>query len=367
MTNKEDKQGRVLSSDYMHWSKTQANARFNLATSGMPNFPLRDLPVKIEELEITGTSGYGYPPLLEALAAKSGVSKECVVAAAGTSMANHLAMAALITPGYEVLIEHPTYGLLLEVARYLGAEVKRFARKINNRFAVDVEEISRQLTARTRLVVLTNLHNPSSALIDDSTVREILEAARRVDARVLVDEAYLEAAHEISPRSSFHFGEEFVVTSSLTKFYGLSGLGCGWIFTAPDLAKKMWRLNDLIASTPVHAAERLSVIALKNIEVPAARARRLLEVNRLLLISFLRSRQDLEWAEQEYGTVAFPRVLHADVGKLCGLLAQKYETSVVPGRFFEMPDHIRIGIGCETEALAAGLERLGAALDELRA
>jgi len=367
MTNKEDKQGRVLSSDYMHWSKTQANARFNLATSGMPNFPLRDLPVKIEELEITGTSGYGYPPLLEALAAKSGVSKECVVAAAGTSMANHLAMATLIAPGDEVLIEQPTYGLLLEVAHYLGAEVKRFARKINNRFAVDVEEISRQLTARTRLVVLTNLHNPSSALIDDSTVREIREAARRVDARVLVDEAYLEAAHEISPRSSFHFGEEFVVTSSLTKFYGLSGLRCGWILAAPDLAKKMWRLNDLFASTPVHAAERLSVIALKNIEVPAARARRLLEANRPLLISFLRSRQDLEWAEQEYGTVAFPRVLHADVGKLCGLLAQKYETSVVPGRFFEMPDHIRIGIGCETEALAAGLERLGAALDELRA
>jgi len=366
MTHQEDKQGRALSSDYMHWAKTQADARFNLATSGMPNFPLRDLPMRIEELEITGTSGYGYPPLLEALAAKSGVPKESVVAAAGTSMANHLAMAALISPGDQVLIEQPTYGLLLEVARYLGAEVKRFARATNNRFAVDVEEISRQLTKRTRLIVLTNLHNPSSALIDDSTLKEIREAARRVGARVLVDEAYLEAAYEISPSTSFHLGEGFVATGSLTKFYGLSGLRCGWILAGPDLAKKMWRLNDLFASTPVHAAERLSVIALKNIEVPAARARRLIEANRPLLVSFLHSRQDLEWAEQEHGTVVFPRVLHADVEKLCGLLAQKYETSVVPGRFFEMPDHIRIGVGCETETLSAGLERLGAALDELR-
>ena len=366
MTDKQDKQGRVLSSDYMHWAKTQADARFNLATSGMPNFPLADLPVKIEELEITGTSGYGYPLLLEALAAKSGVPKECVVAAAGTSMANHLAMAALISPGDEVLIEQPTYGLLLEVARYLGAEVKRFARATSNRFAVDVEEISEQLTPRTRLIVLTNLHNPSNALIDDSTLKAIGEAARRVGAYVLVDEAYLDAAYASAPRTSFHLGEEFVVTSSLTKFYGLSGLRCGWILAAPNLATKMWRLNDLFASTPVHAAERLSVIALKNIEVPAARARRLLEANRPLLISFLRSRQDLEWAEQEYGTIAFPRVLHANVEKLCGLLAQKYETSVVPGRFFEMPDHIRIGIGCETEALKTGLERLGQALDEFR-
>jgi aspartate/methionine/tyrosine aminotransferase len=90
----------------------------------------------------------------------------------------------------------------------------------------------------------------------------------------------------------------------------------------------------------------------------------LLEANRPLLASFLRAREDLEWAEQEYGTVVFPRVLHTDVEKLCALLADKYETSVVPGRFFEMPDHIRIGVGCETDVLREGLERLAVALDE---
>ena len=180
-----------------------------------------------------------------------------------------------------------------------------------------------------------------------------------------MDEAYLEAAYKISPRSSFHLGEQFVVTSSLTKFYGLSGLRCGWILATPDLATKMWRLNDLFASTPVHAAELLSVIALKNIELPARRARHLLDANRPLLVSFLRSRKDLEWAEQNYGTVAFPRVMAGKVDELCARLAEKYETSVVPGRFFEMPNHIRIGVGCETDVLREGLERLGQALDEL--
>lgn len=374
MTDKKTNDGRVLSSDYMHWAKTQANARFNLATSGMPNFPLSELPVKLEELEITGSSGYGHPPLLEALAKKAGVPVECVVAAAGTSMANHLAMAALIAPGDEVLIEQPTYGLLLEVARYLGANVKRFPRKIgpsrtgdseSATFEFDIDELVRQITPRTRVIVLTNLHNPSSALIDEASLKQIGEAARNVGARALVDEAYLEAAYEISPRTSFHLGDNFVVTSSLTKFYGLSGLRCGWILAAPDLATKMWRLNDLFASTPVHAAELMSVVALQNIELPGARARKLLEAHRPLLTSFLRARDDLEWVEQKYGTVAFPRVVRADVERLCALLAEKYETSVVPGRFFEMPDYIRIGVGCATEELKEGLERLGAALDEL--
>jgi aspartate/methionine/tyrosine aminotransferase len=364
MTNESE---RVLSSDYMHWAKTQACARFNLATSGMPNFPLAELPLRLEEIELTGESGYGYPPLQEALAAKSGVAKECVVAAAGTSMANHLAMATLIAPGDEVLIEHPTYELLLSVAHYLGADVKRFSRKAENGFRVDASEVAKNMTACTRLVVLTNLHNPSSAFINEESLSEIGLAVNRVGARVLVDEAYLESAYARAPRSSFHLGEQFVVTSSLTKFYGLSGLRCGWILAGPELAERMWRLNDLFSSSSAHPAERLSVIALQNLERVAARARGLLETNRPLLISFLRSRSDLQWAEQEYGTVVFPRVVRVDVEKLCTLLAQTYETSVVPGRFFEMPDYIRIGVGCETEMLKAGLERLGAALDELGA
>lgn len=366
MTEKKHNDNRVLSSDYMLWAKTRGNARFNLAVSGMPHFPLAELPVRIEELEISGPSFYGYAPLQEALAAKSGVPVDCVVAAAGTSMANHLAMAALISPGEEVLIEHPTYELLLSAARYLGANVKRFSRKIDNGFGVDAEEVSRQLTPRTRLIVLTNLHNPSSALIDEDVLKQIAEAARRVGAHVLVDEVYLDAVFERTPRSSFHLGEQFVVTSSLTKVYGLSGLRCGWILAAPELARKMWRLNDLFGSIPAHAAERLSVVALQNLDRPAARARHLLEANRPLLNSFLQSRQDLDWAEQKYGTIAFPRVLSVDVEKLCALLAEKYETSVVPGKFFEMPEHIRIGVGCTTETLSAGLERLGAALDEFR-
>jgi aspartate/methionine/tyrosine aminotransferase len=46
------------------------------------------------------------------------------------------------------------------------------------------------------------------------------------------------------------------------------------------------------------------------------------------------------------------------------LLREKYETTVVPGKFFGMPQHFRIGIGGETAELGAGLDRLRAALDE---
>jgi aspartate/methionine/tyrosine aminotransferase len=128
----------------------------------------------------------------------------------------------------------------------------------------------------------------------------------------------------------------------------------------------MWRLNDLFGNIPAHSAERLSVIALSNLDAIANRARLLLEKNRVLLNEFLDSRDDLETVRPPFGTVVFPRVKSCSVDELCEVLRERYETSVVPGKFFEMADHIRVGIGCETEMLRSALDRLGSALDELR-
>ncbi len=355
---------RVLSSAYMEWAKTRSQARFNLATSGVVNYPLAELPLRIEDLELTGQSFYGYEPLQQALAAKCAAPVDCIVATTGTSMANHLAMAVTLEPGDEVLIEHPAYELLVSTARYLGAEVKRFKRSFTEGFRIDLSEIECAVTARTRLIIITNLHNPSSTLADQETLKQVGEIARSCGARILVDEVYLDAAFERAPQSAFHIGEAFIATNSLTKVYGLSGLRCGWALAEPELARRMWRLNDLFGVIPAHAAERLSCLALANLEMIGERARQLLETNRRVLNGFLASRADLSAPELEFGTVTFPQLKRGSVDALHTLLREKYETSIVPGRFFEMPQHFRIGIGCETPMLIAGLERLSAALDD---
>jgi len=356
---------RVMSSAYMNWAKTRSSARFNLATSGMPNLSIRDLRVSLDDLEITD-GGYGYGPLIERIGERYGVKRESIVTAAGTTFANHLAMAAIVNPGDEVLFEAPAYEPILAAVRYLGADVKRFTRRFEEGFRVAPEEIESQVSNRTRLIVLTNLHNPSGVLTDDLTLKQVGEIARGVGARVLVDEVYIETLFETSPRTSFHLGNEFVVTSSLTKTFGLSGLRCGWIFAEPELARRMWLLNDLFAATPVHAGERLSVVAMTQLKEIGDRAKTLLDRNRSLLNAFLDTRDDLETVRPEFGTVMFPRVRSGDAGGLCSLLREKYETSVVPGAFFELPAHFRIGIAVSTDVLQAGLERLRKALNEIR-
>ncbi len=358
---------RVLSSEYQEWAKTRSQARFNLVASGVHPLPLAELGATLDDLELTGPSWYGYPPLQAALAAHCGVPEDRVVAAVGTSLALHLAMAALVEPGDELLLEHPTYEPILAVARYLGAEVKHFARRPTG-WGIDLDEVARLLSQRTRLIVLSDLHNPSGARLDDAALEGLGELARQAGARVLIDEVYLEmvAVDEGVPaRTAARLGPEYVVASSLTKAYGLNGLRCGWVLADPALARRIWRLTDLFHVIPAHPAERLSVVALARLDRIAERARALLAANRALLHRFLDGRDDLEAVRPRHGTLVFPRWRGGDTDRLCDHLRAQYETTVVPGRFFGLPEHLRIGIGGPTADLAAGLDRLGAALDEL--
>ena len=350
-------------SDYMHWAKMHSHARFNLATSGVGSFPLHELPVTIEQLEINGDSAYGYAPLQQAIANKCEVDPDCVVAAAGTSMANHLAMASLLDPGDEVLIEEPTYELLTSTLLYLGATIKRFARSEESGYALSAAEIRRVITPKTKLIVLTNLHNPSSVLAPESVLREVGDLARSVRAHVLVDEVYLDAAYTDRPRSSYHLGSEFVVTTSLTKVYGLSGLRCGWILAQPDLARAMWRLNDLFASIPSHPAELLSVVAFQNLDRIRERGRKIIEADRVLLNDFLDHQKGVSAPRTKFGTTAIVRLMDGVVEPFLARLRAEYETTLVPGRFFDLPNHFRIGMGVDTEMFSEGLKRIARALE----
>jgi aspartate/methionine/tyrosine aminotransferase len=187
-----------------------------------------------------------------------------------------------------------------------------------------------------------------------------------VNARVLVDEVYLEAFFEHAPPPATSLGPEFVVTSSLTKGYGLSGLRCGWILADAEIAKEICLLDDIFGASAPLLMEQLSVSAIAQLPKIAARAKLILETNRRTLADFLRTRRDLEAVSTNGGTTSFPRVLNVDVDKLCEWLITKYETNVVPGRFFESPQHVRIGLCCEPVNFSAGIKCLGNALDELK-
>lgn len=356
---------RTMQSDYMHWAKFKPPVRYGLTGSEVPHVHLDRLGIDIADLELDGASHPRYRPLRERIASRYDVAVEHVVAADGTSMANFLAMATLISPGDEVLVEYPTYELLLGAASFLGANVRRFERKAGEAFRLDPAAVEAMLTPKTRLIVLTNLHNPSGNLAAEQELAAIGALAARSNAHVLVDEVYLDAASP-RPRSSVHLGPQFISTNSLTKVYGLSGLRCGWILAEPELAERMWRLNDLFGVNQAHQAERLACIAFDRLDEVIGDVPVMLQRNRERFNAFLGKRNDLQCAPAVHGITAFPLWAGGDTQRLDDHLRAKYDASVVPGRWFEMADHFRIGFGLPETEFDEALGRLEAALDDLK-
>ncbi|MEO7278056.1 MAG: pyridoxal phosphate-dependent aminotransferase [Sphingomicrobium sp.] len=356
--------GRTMQSDYMHWAKFQPPVRYPLTGSEVEHVHFDRLGLSLDDLELDGASHPRYPPLREAIARHCGVATERVVAADGTAMANFLALATLVAPGDEVLIERPAYDPLVGAASFLGAAVRRFERNPKDGFRLDPARIEATATQNTRVIVLTNLHNPSSALASEDELRSVGEIAERVGARVLVDEVYLDSAVPRQP-SAARLGDVFVTTSSLTKVYGLSGLRCGWILADPALAERMWRLNDLFGVNQAHQAERLACIAFAQLEPVTGDTRALLERNRIAFNIFVAGRTDLDSSPAEHGITAFPRWAGGDTRRLDELLRGRFDTAVVPGCWFEMPEHFRVGFALPAADFAEALNRLGQALDQL--
>ncbi len=356
---------RVTRSEYMHWAKFKAPVRYALTTSEVPHFRMDRLPVSIADLDLDGASHPRYHPLRTRIAARYEVRVEQVVCADGTSMANFLAMATLIAPGDEVLIEHPAYEPLLGAASFLGARIKRFERNAADAFRLDPARVEAAMSGTTRLIVLTNLHNPSGVFATESELRAIARLAANAGAHLLVDEVYLDAVTP-RPRSAVHLGPEFVITNSLTKVYGLSGLRCGWILAQPELAERMWRLNDLFGVNQAHPAERLACIAFDHIDEVTDARPAMLRANRDLFNRLLAARADLEGPSAVHGLTTFPRWTGGNTELLDSRLREVYDTAIVPGRWFEMPDHFRLGFGLSPNDFEEALMRLSKALDDLR-
>lgn len=349
---------------YMRWAKDHAAARYNLANSGLLGCSTEDLAFSPGDLLVNGPNRDGYPPLLEAIAAKYGVTPERVVTAPGASGANFLAFSALVEAGDEVLVERPTYEPLLAALGFLGARVRRFERRFENGWRPDPEEIRRRLAdGRVRLVVMANPHNPSGVLLSPGEMGEIARVAADAGATLVVDEVYRDIWFEAAPPSHVHLGENVVATSSLTKSYGLSGLRCGWILAAPDLAERMRKVKDLIEAVDSMPGDSLSVAAFRQLPRFEARSREILDPNLVQIRAFLANHAEwLDCVLPERAMCVFPRLKKEEDSEPLHDWLRGKETSIVPGKFFEDRRFFRLGFAVKPEDVAAGLENLSEGL-----
>ena len=356
---------KVPRADYLLWAKHRLHPQNDLGRSDVIPCSLDELPGAREALELTGRNDDGWEPLVERVAARYGVGPSQVATATGASGANFLVCAALIRPGDDVLVERPAYDPLLAAPRLLGANLIRFDRRFEDGYRLDPDRIAAALTPKTRLIILTNPHNPTGVLSGPPEWQALGDLADRHGCFVLADEIYLDALTGLGQAIAALESPWIVTTGSLTKAYGLSGLRCGWALAGAELAEEFRRTRDLVDGSGSVLAERAAVVAFDHLPALEARARAILAPNATAFARFMAGQPALEWVVPAGGTVAFPRLREVDsADAFTDRLLHGHQTAVVPGRFFEAPAHFRVALGIRADVLERGLDAMSGALRE---
>ena len=355
---------RAWRSSYMEWAKSRPRPGIDLAGSNLLACSLEDLPGARDAVDIAGESPEGYPPLREAVAERYGVSAERVALASGCSGANFLACAALLAPGDEVVVESPFYDPLPAAARMLGATVSTFARHFEDGFDVNPEAVAAKVSDRTRLVLISNPHNPTGVQASAGSLEGLARLAERKGFHVLVDEVYRDTVLDGRPPLAALLSPRFVSTNGLGKAYGLGSLRCGWAIASSEVAETIRRARDVVDVWAPMPSDRIATVAFAHLDRLAARARRIIHANLGALTGFLRRRPELECVAPR-AILAFPRIRGLqDSGPFVGRLLEETGVAVTPGRFFGAPRHFRMAFGGAPEDVAAGLAALERFLDK---
>jgi len=309
-----------------------------------------------------------------------GAGRDNVLVTNGGSEANYTTFWTLLERGDRVAYMLPNYLQTWGLARAWAGRADAFRLAAmddgrgGRRWGLDVAALDRAVTRKTKIVLVTNPNNPTGAVLTGDEMDAVVRAARRAGAYIVADEIYRGAEME-GPTTPSFWGryDRVIITSGLSKAFGMPGLRIGWIAGPSKVVAKIWSYRDYTTIAP----GMLSDLLARRVMEPARRAaifertRAIMRRNWPVLAGFVDAHRGvLTVIPPRAGAIAFLRY-DLPIGSLalCERLRTEKSVLIVPGDQVGVPRHIRIGFGygADHRYLLAGLERIGALVGELSA
>jgi aspartate/methionine/tyrosine aminotransferase len=352
---------------------------WNVSESGVHPLRLDELAAKQEERDalleqhLAYTQTNGTVELREAIAALYGRATAANIQVTnGGSEANWIVLWHLVEPGDEIVLMAPNYPQSAGVARALGATVHDWrlvpASDERPRWRLDLAALDSLVSPRTRAIVICNPNNPTGTRFGAEDLDAICRIAARAGAWVISDEIYRGAELDaVETPTAWERYERVIVTSGLSKAYGLPGLRIGWVVGPPAVVEELWGVHDYITIGPGAVSDRAARIALspERREWILARTRGIVVTNYAIVRRWIERREPALWhAPPDAGAIAFVRYGHR-IGStaLAERLRDERSVLVVPGDHFDMDGYLRIGFGGDPLALTRALDHIGEILD----
>jgi aspartate/methionine/tyrosine aminotransferase len=345
---------------------------FNLSESGVRPLTPRELVEDSEGLEglldqpLVYTQSNGTIELRRAIAAMyPGAGIDHIEVTNGGSEANFITTFNLIEQGDEVVMLVPNYMQTWGLSRAFGGTIREW-RLVEDRNAgrwrVDLDALEGLVSSRTKMIVICNPNNPTGARLTAAELDATAKVADRHGAWILSDEVYRGAELDGQETASmWGRSPRAIITSGLSKAYGLPGLRIGWIAGPPSLIASLWSYHDYVTIAPGALSDRLARVAL----APERRARLfertrgILRRNLPLMEEWLREAGGFHWIKPEAGAIVYVRYDYPiNSTTLVTRLREEKSVLIVPGDHFGMDGYLRLGFGEPPEYNRAGLDRL---------
>ena len=354
---------------------------FNLSESGVRPLTPRELVEDAAGLEalldqpLVYSQSNGTVELRRAIAAiYPGASADHVEVTNGGSEANFITTFNLVEPGDDVVMLVPNYMQTWGLSRAFGGTIREWPLvedREAGRWRADLKALEQLVSARTKMIVICNPNNPTGSRLTAGDLDAIARIADRHGVWILSDEVYRGAEIDgLETPSMWGRSPRAIVTSGLSKAYGLPGLRIGWIVAPPALIAEMWSYHDYVTICPGALSDRLARVALQ----PERRARLfertrgILKRNLPLIEEWLTAAGGFEWIRPEAGAIIYVRYDHGiNSTTLVNRLRAEKSVLIVPGDHFGMDGFLRLGFGEPPEYNRAGLDRLKELLASLPA
>jgi aspartate/methionine/tyrosine aminotransferase len=344
---------------------------YNISESGVHPMTLQELvddPAVMEELfstELNYPQTNGSIELRERIAALyPGAKPEDVLVTTGCAQANFCAVHTILQPGDELVFMLPNYMQIWGIAHNSGFHLKTFSLKEELGWGIDLDELDKTVSEKTKLIAICNPNNPSGHILSEAEMDGITAAADRVGAWLLADEIYAGAerlTEEVTP-SFWGRYDKVLAMGSLSKAYGLPGLRLGWVVGPAEVVDSIWSCQDYVTISASMLANKLGTYAL----LPEVRTRILERTRKYIRQGY----QEFEqwWTSHDEifslippqaAAIAFLRYnLEFNSTELVERLIHEKSVLVMPGDHFGLDGYLRISFGLPKQYLKEGLERI---------
>ncbi|MEA1976940.1 MAG: pyridoxal phosphate-dependent aminotransferase [Chloroflexota bacterium] len=296
---------------------------------------------------------------------------ENIIVSTGAKQSLYNILFAIVNPQEEVLLLAPYWVSYPEMIKMVSG-VPIVVAPEDGTFHLNMRDIEKAVTSRTRAIILNSPNNPSGVLYSEDFIAEIVEYCEKKGIYLICDDIYQKLIFDGKVAvPAYNYTKEdiesshVIVVNGVSKMYGMTGFRIGWVVGPRELVKVMANLQAQMTSNPPVVSQAAAEGALLGDQSVVESLRLTIQNNRDVMMNELIGLNGVQVTKPDGTFYCLPdfRSFQMTSTELSNFLLEKALVCTVPGSAFGMEGYLRLSYAGSIKEIKDGIERLKWALD----